>query len=186
MGLPTLAEKRQQALEKRQELAQQFHKERPKLVKNPVPAQEIQADAHQPPQPQPPEPPVERYGQANVPVYRENETSPSTPSTGLIELVNLYLAAAKNRSKHVALIWPAAPRSLAVVHVLATLECWAIGDKQGIGGLAFPAKTNAFHPLNHLYLDREALRVQAPRFGLFTYERAFVRHPDIRRLLHAG
>ena len=163
MGLPTLLEKRQQALEKREELARKFHRERTKPVKKSVTAKEIPANISHTLQSQFPAPPVEHYGQANVPVYREDESLPSTPSPGLTGLVDLYLEAARNKTKHVALVWPAAPRSLAIVHVLATLERWAIGDKQGIRGLAFPAKTNAFHPLNHLYLDREALHTHAQR-----------------------
>ena len=165
MGLPTLLEKRQQALEKREELARKFHRERTKPIKKLITAKETPADISLPLQSQPPAPPVEHYGQASVPVYREDESVPSTPSPGLTGLVDLYLEAARNKTKHVALVWPAAPRSLAIVHVLATLERWAIGDKQGIRGLAFPAKTNAFHPLNHLYLDREALCIHAQRLN---------------------
>lgn len=164
MGLPTLLEKRQQALEKREELARKFHRERTKPIKKSVTAKKISVD-FPPLQSQPSASRVEHYGQASVPVYREDESVPSTPSSGLIGLVDLYLEAARNKTKHVALVWPAAPRSLAIVHVLATLERWAIGDKQGIRGLVFPAKTNAFHPLNHLYLDREALRVHAQRLN---------------------
>ncbi len=165
MGLPTLLEKRQQALKKRQDLAQQFHRERPKPIKALTSAQVIPTDVTQSLQSQTQVSSLERYGQAGVPVYREDESAPSTPSPGLTGLVDLYLEAARNKTKHVALVWPAAPRSLVIVHVLATLERWAIGDKQGIRGLVFPAKTNAFHPLNHLYLDREALRVHAQRLN---------------------
>ena len=165
MGLPTFLEKRQQALKKRQELAQQFNRERSKPMKVQAPAPVVPTEAPQPLQSQTQEPSVERYGQASVPVYREDESVPSTPSSGLTGLVDLYLEAARNKTKHVALVWPAAPRSLAIVHVLATLERWAIGDKQGIRGLAFPAKTNALHPLNHLYLDREALCIHAQRLN---------------------
>lgn len=157
MGLPTLLEKRQQALEKREELARKFHRECTKPINKSVAAKEIPADISHPRQSQPPAPPVECYGKASVPVYREDESVPSTPSPGLTGLVDLYLDAARNKAKHVALIWPTAPRSLVIVHVLATLERWALGDKRGIRGLAFPAKTNAFHPLNHLCLDRKAL-----------------------------
>ena len=163
MGLPTFLEKRQQALEKREELARKFHRERTKPIKKTATAKEIPADIPHTLQSQPPAPPVEHYGKASVPVYREDESVPSTPSPGLTGLVDLYLEAARNKTKHVALVWPVAPRSLAIVHVLATLERWAIGDKQGIRGLMFPAKTNTFHPLNHLYLDREALHTHAQR-----------------------
>ena len=157
MGLPDFLAKRQQALKKRQDLAQQFHRERPKPIKAPATAPEVPTEVPQPLQSQLPETPLEHFGQARVPVYREHESAPSTPSSGLTGLVDLYLDAARNKTKHIALVWPAVPRSLVIVHILATLERWALGDKQGIRGLAFPAKTNAFHPLNHLYLDREVL-----------------------------
>lgn len=163
MGLPTFLEKRQQALKKRQDLARQFHREHPKPMKATASEPVVPTEVLQPLQSQSTEPRVERYGQASVPVYREDESVPSTPSPGLTGLVDLYLEAARNKSKHVALVWPAAPRSLVIVHVFATLERWAIGDKQGIRGLIFPAKINAFHVLNHLYLDREALHAHAQR-----------------------
>lgn len=95
------------------------------------------------------------YGEAKVSVYREDDATPSTPGVGLVELVNLYLSAALNRTRHIALMWPVCPKTLAVVHALATLERWARGDKLGVRGLAFPTKTNTFYPLNHLMLGRE-------------------------------
>jgi hypothetical protein len=98
---------------------------------------------------------VSRYGEANVSIYREDDTLPSTPGVGLVELINLYLSAAQNRTRHIVLTWPVCPKTLAVVHVLATLERWAHGDKLGVRGLLFPTKTNAFYPLNHLMLGRE-------------------------------
>ena len=101
------------------------------------------------------------YGKANVSVYREDDTAPSTPGVGLIELINLYLSAAQNRTRHIVLMWPVCPKTLAVVHALATLERWARGDKLGVRGLVFPTKTNAFYPLNHLMLGREAVKVES-------------------------
>lgn len=98
---------------------------------------------------------VSWYGEANVSVYREDDATPSTPGVGLIELINLYLSAAQNRTRHIVLMWPVCPKTLAVVHALATLERWARGDKLGVRGLVFPSKTNAFYPLNHLMLGRE-------------------------------
>ncbi len=84
-------------------------------------------------------------------------------SQGLLKLVNLYLNAARTKARYIALVWPAAPRTLVIVHVLATLERWAMGDKQGIRGITFPVKTNAFYPLNHLHLDRNALIAHAQK-----------------------
>lgn len=98
---------------------------------------------------------VSWYGEANVSIYREDDASPCTPGVGLVELINLYLSAAQNRTRHIVLTWPVCPKTLAVVHVLATLERWVRGDKLGVRGLLFPTKTNAFYPLNHLMLGRE-------------------------------
>jgi hypothetical protein len=98
-----------------------------------------------------------RYGRAAVQVYRDDEEQASTPALALQRVVDLYLHAAEHKSRHIAMMWPASPRSLVLVHTLATLERWADGDKQGIRGLAFPVKTNVFHPLNHLHLDRAAV-----------------------------
>lgn len=95
------------------------------------------------------------YGEARVSVYREDDAAPSIPGVGLVELINLYLSAAQNRTRHIALMWPVCPKTLAAVHALATLERWARGDKLGVRGLLFPTKTNAFYPLNHLMLGRE-------------------------------
>ncbi len=165
MGLPTSLEKRQQeSQKKRQELARQFRMKCTKPLRDATSKEEVVVDVvQQPLKADAHESPVKHYGQANVALYREGETAPSTPSPGLTELVDLYLDAARNKTKHVALVWPAAPRSLVIVHVLATLERWALGDKQGVRGMAFPAKTNAFHPLNHLHLDRNALLTYAQK-----------------------
>lgn len=104
-------------------------------------------------------PPVDttRTGIANVPLYRYDEACPSAPSRGLSQLVNLYLHAAEHRSRHIALVWPACPRTLVLVHALATLERWAVGDKLGMRGAVYPVKSNVFHPLNDLHLDRMAV-----------------------------
>lgn len=112
----------------------------------------------------------ETYGQACIHIYRDEDTEPSIPAPALVQLVNHYLDVATNRSRKLVMIWPASPKTLAVVHVLATLERWARGDKLGIRGLIFPAKTNAFYPLNHLHLDRanvitHAERLLEPRSG---------------------
>lgn len=55
------------------------------------------------------------------------------------------------------MVWPASLKTLTVVHALATLARWHVGDKQGIRGLLFPVKTNAFYRLNHLHFDRLSL-----------------------------
>lgn len=100
---------------------------------------------------------LNRFGRASVHIYRDDEELSSAPAVALQMLVDLYLHAAEHRSHHIAMLWPASPRNLVLVHALATLERWAEGDKQGVRGLTFPVKTNVFHPLNHLHLDRAAV-----------------------------
>ena len=114
-----------------------------------------------------------RFGRAAIPVYRDDEDLCSVPAMAVQRLVDLYLHAAQHRSRHIAMLWPASPRNLVLVHALATLERWAEGDKQGIRGLTFPVKTNVFHPLNHLHLDRPAVLKNA-RALLETHENATV------------
>jgi hypothetical protein len=103
-------------------------------------------------------PPVLRLaGRAKVPVFKDEDDEPSVPSTGLQQLVDLYLHAARHRTRHIVLSWPNSPTTLSLVHGLATLERWVDGDKQGVRGLLYPTKSNAFHPLNHIHLGRAAV-----------------------------
>lgn len=97
----------------------------------------------------------EQYGGAQIPIYREGEAAACLAAPGLVHLVNMYLEVARTKSRRIIMLWPAAPQTLLTVHALATIERWRAGDKQGIRGVTFPAKSNAFHPLNHLHFDRE-------------------------------
>lgn len=101
------------------------------------------------------QPQVPRYGAANIPLYREGEQLASAPPPSVVDLVNLYLEVAQKRSRHIVMVWPVAPRTLLTIHTLATFERWKAGDKQGVRGLIYPAKSNVFHVLNHLHLDRQ-------------------------------
>ena len=142
---------------------------------NGVPRVEVQTNSPAeatPSRPQP-APVARRFGRAAIPVYRDDEDLCSVPAMAVQRLVDLYLHAAQHRSRHIAMLWPASPRNLVLVHALATLERWAEGDKQGIRGLTFPVKTNVFHPLNHLHLDRPAVLKNA-RALLETHENATV------------
>jgi len=98
-----------------------------------------------------------RAGRAGVPVYADDGQVASKPSAALLSLVDLYLHAARYRTRLIAMTWPASLRTAVLVHVLATLERWQDGDKQGVRGLLYPVKSNAFHVLNHHHLDREAV-----------------------------
>lgn len=95
------------------------------------------------------------YGAAGIALYREGESLPSLPSPALVQLVNLYLDVAHNRTRQIVLVWPTAPKTLLTIHALATLERWKTGDKLGVRGSIFPAKSNVFFPLNHLHYDRQ-------------------------------
>ena len=104
-----------------------------------------------------PSPVMPRTREALIPLYQDDSIQASKPSSALIALGDLYLHAAQHRSRHIAMVWPASLKTLTVVHALATLARWHEGDKQGIRGLLFPVKTNAFYRLNHLHFDRLSL-----------------------------
>lgn len=105
-----------------------------------------------------------RFGGAQVPVLKDGETEASTPSYALGWLVDQYLEIADTRKKRIAILWPKAPKSLVLVHALATVERWTEGDKMGIRGLTYPVKTNVFYPLNHMRFIREPLLKLALQF----------------------
>lgn len=105
-----------------------------------------------------------RFGTAQVPVLRDGDSESSTASHALGWLVDQYLEAAATRKRQIALLWPTAPKSLALVHALATLERWTEGDKMGVRGLTFPVKTNVFYPLNHMRFSRGPLLRLALQF----------------------
>lgn len=109
-------------------------------------------------------PDVEKVGKARIPFYRDDEAAPAALSPALTTLVNMYLRAARLRTRHIAMLWPVAPRALSVVHAIATIERWGHGDKRGVRGLIAPVKANAFYPLNHLQVDPECLIDLANRF----------------------
>src|SRR3990167_8856081 len=53
-----------------------------------------------------PKPVESKYGEANIPIYRDNDVIESLPSKALQQLVNLYLHAAQHGTRHIALVWP--------------------------------------------------------------------------------
>lgn len=158
MAFPTRAENREESQEKKRLLVQRLlnRRAKPVPVESPPPtAQESCATAESPSQPGSPAGPFSL--KTRVPVYNEDDTVTSAPSPALKKLISLYLDAAQNRTRQIALVWPTPPRALPIIHVLATAELWATGDKRGLRGLLVPARTNAFNPLNHLHFDRKAL-----------------------------
>jgi hypothetical protein len=121
-----------------------------KVLEQP-PTTSISRSASEPP------PVVARVKQALIPMFQDNGIEPCYPSSALISLADLYLHAAENSSRHIAMIWPASFKTLTVVHALATLARWREGDKLGVRGLMFPIKSNAFYPLNHIHFERKAI-----------------------------
>lgn len=104
-----------------------------------------------------PPPVAARVQQALIPLFRDDSAEPSAPSSALVALADLYLHAAEHRSRHIAMVWPATLKTLTMVHALATLARWGEGDKMGVRGLVFPVKSNVFHPLNHIHVERKAV-----------------------------
>ncbi|HXV84265.1 MAG TPA: hypothetical protein VEG60_30820 [Candidatus Binatia bacterium] len=117
-------------------------------------------------QPQPESPFAKaRYGNAGVAVLdRSKSTERLCPDPWLAKLVNAALDAADKRQGRLALVWPGGIRSVALIHVLATIERFAIGDKRGLRALLFPTKRSSFAALNQLLLDRDKLLEWANRY----------------------
>lgn len=98
-----------------------------------------------------------------VSLLRDDDPAHHEPGSALRWLVDLYLKAAEQRSRHIAVVWPVFPKHLQLVHALATLERWRDGDKMGVRGMLYPVKSNVFHALNRYRLDHHALiRMYAP------------------------
>lgn|GEM_PF-920930 len=163
--LKELEEARQKQNKARKRLLKRMHTPRSKPVQQAAasPKPKSEPESKRVSEPPPPLEVVQQYGQAGVPIYRDDEDVASIPSNALQQLVDLYLHAAQHGTRHIALVWPAAPRTLVLIHALATLERWARGDKQGVRGLVYPVKSNAFHPLNHLHFDRLKIMEHAQR-----------------------
>lgn len=137
-------------LEARKNHAQAAHKSTPR-VRQPAP------NPHEVDAPALPPPVLPRAYEALIPLFQDDSVQPSTPSTALVALADLYLHAAEHRTRHIAMVWPAPLKTLPLVHALATLARWHQGDKQGVRSLLFPVKTNAFHCLNHIHFDRPSI-----------------------------
>lgn len=144
-----------EAEQKRREAAERFANRK----RQPMPAKPTRAPKLPKPVSErkdtPPPPVVVPCVQSSlIDLFRDDEKQPSAPSSALVGLADLYLHAAKHRTRHIALVWPATFKTLMLVHALASLARWREGDKQGVRGLIFPVKTNAFHKLNHIHFDR--------------------------------
>lgn len=170
---------RRKKKEERERLLKKMHTPRSTPVEQSEPVPESVSKPESKKVTELPQPPiVQQFGQANVPLYHDDETVASSPSTSLQKLVDLYLHAAKHRTRHIALVWPASLRSLILIHALATVERWAGGDKQGIRGIVYPVKSNAFHQINHLHFDRQEILKHASRLAeVHGTPNALVTHP---------
>jgi hypothetical protein len=143
----------------RKSTAKLLSRKRSLRAEEPVPAtkETVASTAPEPDTVPEPLPVATRSGQAQIPVYQDDESQPGKVPAALRSLVDLYLHAAAHRTRHIVLMWPASIRSVALVHALACLERWQERDKQGVRGLVYPVKSNVFFPLDDVRLDREAL-----------------------------
>lgn len=115
------------------------------------------------PAPAPPPAREPKAGRANVPIFRDDEEVPGQLSHGLKELADAYLHVAEHRTRQILVAWPSCPSTVTLVHALAVLERWQDGDKHGVRGMVYPAKSNALQPLNHLHVGRAAILSHATR-----------------------
>ena len=86
-----------------------------------------------------------------------DDETPLAPFSATTELVALYLKAAKDKTAHVALVWPGSLSSVPLVHSLACFQRWGEGYKRGVRGVFFPGKRNSFYRLNHIFVSRSKL-----------------------------
>lgn len=142
---------------RREELAKLFAARKPLTYAKPALKTHAHKTAHIAPVEATPPIVVPRTHEALIAMYRDGISQPSAPSSTLLALADLYLHAAEHRSRHIVMAWPAAPRTLPLVHALATLARWHHGDKQGVRGLLFPVKSNVFYGLNHVHFDRSSI-----------------------------
>ncbi|TDY24586.1 hypothetical protein B0G81_5025 [Paraburkholderia sp. BL6665CI2N2] len=153
------------AEQKRREAATRLAKSKPiKRAVRPVAIVEATKPALAATEPRSPPELVPQVRDSLVALFQDGETMPSEPSSALLGLADLYLHAAKHRSRHIAMVWPASLKTLTLVHAVATIARWHEGDKQGVRGLFFPAKTNVFHPLNHIHVARTTILRLANEF----------------------
>lgn len=86
-----------------------------------------------------------------------DDESPLAPILATEELVALYLKSAKEKSGHIALVWPGSLSSVPLIHSLGCFKLWGEGYKRGVRGVFYPAKRNSFFPLNHVFISRSKL-----------------------------
>jgi len=148
----------QEAEQKRREAVSRLANRKPmKRAERPLAIVEVAKPVLAASEPRSPPELVPQVRDSLVELFQDDETVPSEPSSALLGLADLYLHAAKHRSRHIAMVWPASLKTLTLVHTVATLARWHEGDKQGVRGLFFPVKTNVFHPLNHIHVARTTI-----------------------------
>jgi hypothetical protein len=86
-----------------------------------------------------------------------DDESPLAPFLATEELIALYLKAAKEKSAHVAMVWPGSLSSVPLIHSLGCFKLWGEGYKRGVRGVFYPGKRNSFYPLNHVFISRSKL-----------------------------
>lgn len=92
-----------------------------------------------------------------------DDETPLAPCPVTEELITLYIKAAKEKTAHLALVWPGSLSLVPLLHSLACFRRWDDGYKRGVRGLYYPAKRNSFYPLNHIFVSRSKLLELANR-----------------------
>jgi len=174
---PTRYENRLKAKERKKELAQRLLSvdKRPrapaKLASTQSNSPPAEAVSHQPAAEHRAESPFSkaRYGNAQVPLLdRGAPETPLYPEPWLARLVDNALQAANARDTRLFLAWPGTIGSVALIHALATLERFAVGDKRGLRALVFPTKRTSYAALNQLLISREHLIGWSQRYFTVT------------------
>lgn len=160
---PSRVESKQKADEQKRSLFAKLTSKLRRTQAEHVPAQERSAIAESvgalPAQPASlPEYVKAQYGKADVPVFDRGAPDITLyPEPWLARAVQGALLAAANQEIRLQLVWPGTIASVPLVHALATLERWPIGDKRGLRALVFPTKRTSFAGLSKFLLGREKL-----------------------------
>lgn len=184
MAGPSWFENQLLAREHKKKLLEKMLSGKKKPLAEPESTDVVAHTAAEPPsEPQHEEVARQLYEAPKVAFFDRSGEVPFAPGDALRNLATLYLEAADNRTAAIALVWPSVINVLPLVHTVATLQRWQVGDKLGVRGLLFPAKQNSFYPLNHVFLDTDALVALANEL----YEEASPnapRNPRVTRSLH--
>jgi len=96
-------------------------------------------------------------GTAQIAMRFNGEPQALWPQPWLHQVVDALLQTAASKELRLVLVWPGQMDPLALVHAMATLERFAVGDKQGLRALLYPATRVSFSSRAHTLIDRDQL-----------------------------